>query len=182
MIIPAGAPPWLRSNDLTHYGGDVNKQNYLSRGVIDALTDVGAEQFSRMAADLAALQRTAAFCEITLRCNDTSPAAPTFEFVNMMTGVVSLAYAGDNAPSGFPSGARVGDGDVTVTFASAYADPYGVSAAFGLTHVTTEVIAASEAGPRAKPFYTIGDTLLELKATDNSGTPIQNARIVLVVY
>ena len=82
-IVPSGSTPWIRTNDLTHYGGHPEKANYLSRGAIDPLTDVDASQFSRLAADVAALQRVAPFCTMTILCNDSAPAAPTVEYVHM---------------------------------------------------------------------------------------------------
>ena len=129
-VVPDGSPAWTRVVALEHYGGNVNKQNYLSRGAIDPLTDVAAEEFSRMVADQAAAVRTAPFMIARVQCNDTSPAAPTILWLAMMTGVREAGYEGDAPPSGFPSWARDGDGAVTATFASAYLDEYGVSGAY----------------------------------------------------
>ncbi len=129
-IAPAGSPAWTRAASHTFYGGNVNKENYLSRGAIDPLTDVAAEEFSRAQSDLAACARTQPFAVITLQCNDTSPAAPTIWSVLMMTGVRLTSYPGDTPPTGFPSGARNGTGDITLTFASSYLDEFGVSGSF----------------------------------------------------
>src|SRR5678815_5997449 len=132
-IVPSGSPPWLRTNSLDHYGGNIDKQNYLSRAAIDALTDVDASQFSRLASDMAALQRVMPFCTLTLVCSDTLPAAPTIEFIHMQTGYTSSSYIGSSPPTGFPSASRNGNGDVTITFASSYLDPYSVSGSFSIS-------------------------------------------------
>lgn len=129
-VIPAGAPAWTRTVVLANYGGDPNKQNYLGRGAIDAQTDVAAEEFSRMVADLAAAVRGAQFMVARVRCNDTSPAAPTIEWISMMTGVLQTGYAGGSPPAGFPSWARNGNGAVTATFLSSYNDEYGQPGAY----------------------------------------------------
>lgn len=138
-ITPTGAPVWQRTTDHTDYGGNVNKKNYMGQGVVNALTDVGAEDFVRICADLSALARTSPMWVITYLCNDTSPAAPTIEVVLGMTGVRVVSYAGNAAPTGFPSAARNGNGDVTFTFDSNYSDDYGVSAPWAPQTCTASV-------------------------------------------
>jgi hypothetical protein len=99
----------------------------MSQGVVNGRTDVGAEAFARMAADLEAVVRTADFSSLRVVCNDTVPAAPTIFVAYQMNGVREISYAGDAAPAGFPSGTRNGNSDVTLTWASSYTDAYGVS-------------------------------------------------------
>lgn len=132
-MTPDGYPTWLRANDHTTYGGHTSKVNYQGEGVVNAQTDVDAAGLCRMAADMEACHRTAPFAVLTWTCNDSPPAAPTMSAVNLMTGVTTN-YEGDVAPSGFPSGARNGNGDVTFTFAGSYSDAYGVSAALTIHH------------------------------------------------
>jgi hypothetical protein len=55
---PAGNPAWARTGTFADYGGDPNKANFLRRSGLDALTDVNAEQFARLTADLEAAART----------------------------------------------------------------------------------------------------------------------------
>lgn len=159
--------------DFSHYGGHVSKENYLGRGAIDALTDVAAEEFSRMAADTAAAVRTAPFAIIQFTCNDSSPAAPTITSVLMMTGVRLTSYAGGSPPSGFPSAARNSDGNVTFTFSSSYADEYGVAGAFSPTHaVATSSTAATiaDAIPSGLTVNVIFSTDAGAAQSDASGT------------
>jgi hypothetical protein len=176
--IPAGSPAWLRTAAIAQYGGDANKRNYLSQGVVDAQTDLGAEEHARMVADMAALSRVASMANVTYLNNDSSSAAPTIETVYMMTGVRIIAYAGSAAPTGFPSAVRNGPGDVTFTFASSYSDDYGVSGAFALNwatggghgtafcNVTTEVLSA---------------TTVRVRCFSHDGTALSNARVTLEV-
>src|SRR3954466_15196429 len=105
-IVPSGAPPWARSVVVADYGGNVSKRNYLDRGPIDALTDVGAEQFARMTNDLAAAVRTIPFAVLSLHLWLTR--APTIDFVHMQTGVRLTSYEGDDPPTGYPSAVRNG--------------------------------------------------------------------------
>ncbi|HEX5076138.1 MAG TPA: hypothetical protein VFW03_23195 [Gemmatimonadaceae bacterium] len=177
-IVPTGAPAWVRTTSFTHYGGSTEKENYLSRGAINALTDVAAEEFSRMVADLAAVARTAPFAVMRILCNDTSPAAPTVEFCSLMTGVRLTSYAGDAAPSGFPSAARVGNGIATVTFASSYVDEYGVSGAF--TPKTALAGVHIGAGGTATVVIS-GQTLTIRSVSAATGLAISNARFTLEV-
>lgn len=130
MIVPAGSPAWTRVADHSHYGGNVNKRNYQSQGVTNPRTDVGAEAIVRLAADTAAAVRTAKFFSGTFLNNDGSPAPPTVQSVEMMTGVLQVPYAGGSPPAGFPAAVRIGTGHVRFTFASTYTDEYGVVAAY----------------------------------------------------
>lgn len=178
-IVPEGSPLWVRTVDFSHYGGNTEKSNYLSRGAVDALTDVDAAQFARFTADQAAVTRTAPFAVITLLCKDTVPAAPTFEYVHMATGVRLTSYAGDAAPTGFPSGARNGTGDVTVTFASSYNDPYSVAGAFSIAHVKAGMIHTAVARAVAQVATS---TTIRLRAFDAADAALTDARICFMVW
>lgn len=129
-VVPTGSPAWTRTVSIEHYGGHVDKENYLSRGAINPLTDVSAEEFSRMVADQAAAVRTADFAVILVECNDGATADPTIHWASLMTGVRSTSYEGDAAPAGFPACERISNGVIRFTFDSSYEDEYGVSAAF----------------------------------------------------
>ncbi len=178
-VIPSGDAPWLRTADITTYGGDPLKHNHLGQGSIDALTDVSAEQFSRMTGDLAAIARTAPFLTLTYTCDDTTPAAPTVNVASAMTGVRVSGYAGGSAPPGFPSIARNGNGDVTLTFASSYADSYGVVGAFVVQHPRGSLVG-STAGTVVCQILTA--TTLRVRAFNGSGTALSNAVVCLTVH
>lgn len=141
--IPTGAPAWVRNVDHTVYGGDVNKTNWQSQGVTNSRTDVGAEAFCRLTADLAAVVRTAPFFEIRVLCDDTTPANPTVQYVRMMTGQRASTYAGGSPPAGFPFVARVSNGLFGVRFDGPYLDPYGVVGVFDLQHAVVQLHGAS---------------------------------------
>jgi hypothetical protein len=176
-VTPSGSPAWTRTADHTQYGGDTNKTNYMSQGVIDARTDVGAEQLARLAEDLAACARTAPFATLTYTCNDTSPAAPSIAAAFLMTGVNTAGYEGDAAPSGFPSAARNGNGDVTFTFASSYTDAYGVSGALTITNLYATVHGSTAAYATTERS---GSTV-RVRAWNSSGTALSDATISLEV-
>jgi hypothetical protein len=177
-ITPTGVPPWLRQNNFSSYGGNVNKRNFASRGLINAKTDVGAEAFSRLAADMAACALTAEFGQFTILCNDSAPAAPTVEYASMMTGLRATSYAGDAPPTGFPSVARNGNGDFTITFVSSYADPYGVTGAFAIKHPNA-TLHGSTAGEPTVEIVTA--TTLRVRAFTAAGAAISNARVTVSV-
>jgi hypothetical protein len=177
-ITPAGLPAWSRTADHTYYGGHTNKTNYQSQGVVNPRTDFGAEALCRMAADLAAVVNATPFAVITYLNNDGSPAAPTVESAYLMTGVRLSSYAGGAAPTGFPSAARNGTGDVTFTFSSSYDDPYGVSQAFTPTHCAL--------GMHGTTFldatWVISGSTVQVRCFNDAGTATGDRRITLVVY
>lgn len=176
-ITPTGAPPWTRQTSHVDYGGNVNKRNYMGQGVVNALTDVGAEDFCRMCSDMAAVARTAAMWVITYLCKDSVPAAPTIEIVDGMTGVRLVSYAGDAAPTGFPSAARNGNGDVTFTFGASYSDDYGVAGAW--TPKTADGGLHGTTGGAA-PAVISGSTV-RVRAISHAGAAISDARVTLEV-
>jgi len=178
-VVPTGDPAWVRTSDLTTYGGDINKHNHLGQGAIDGLTDVGAEAFSRMTADIAAALRTGPFLTLTYTCDDTTPAAPTVNVAAGMMGVRLTSYAGAAPPPGFPSVARNGNGDVTLTFATSYTDPYGISGAFVVQHPRGSLVGTA-AGTVVCQILT-GQTL-RVRAFDASNTALSNAVICLTVH
>lgn len=176
-ITPTGAPAWTRTVDFRHYGGNASKENYLGRGAIDALTDVAAEEFSRMTADLAAAVRSADFATLDITCNDTSPAAPTINYAALMTGVRTSSYSGGSPPSGFPSAARNGNGDVTITFAASYTDEYGVVGAFT---PKTVIVAVNGSGFRTYTYEISGQTV-RIRIADLSGVAVLDHRFFVEV-
>jgi hypothetical protein len=178
-ITPSGAPAWTRTAAHTDYGGNTSKRNYGGVGVVDAQTDVGAEEYCRLASDVAAMVRTSPMAVMTLTLNDSSPDAPTFESVYMMTGVRTTSYEGDDAPSGFPSATRNGTGDITITFASSYADDYGVSAPFAPAHAEAGVCDANGAA-EAEPDVS-GQTV-RVRVYSDSGVATADRTITVVVY
>lgn len=129
-ITPAGAPIWARTATIEHFGGHLDKRDFNDRAGIDPLTDVSAAQFARLTADLTAIARTAPFAELVIRLRPNG--APIVECVQMATGVRLVSYTGDEPPPGYPSARRNGASDITVTFASSYADAYGVVAPFSV--------------------------------------------------
>ena len=114
-ITPTGYPVWVRANGHTAYGGHINKTNYQSVGTINPRTDLSAENLCRIAADLAAVARTAPFSVVAFQCNDTVPAAPTVSKYFAMAGTA-------------PTGTRNGNGDVSFVWPESFADDYGIVA------------------------------------------------------
>ncbi len=129
-ITPSGSPAWARTASHTDYGGHTAKRNYQSQGVTNPRTDVGAEAIVRQAADTAAAVRTSKFLSATFTNHDGAPAAPTITSLEMMTGVLQAPYEGGAPPTGFPAASRIGTGHTRFTFASSYADEYGIAAGF----------------------------------------------------
>ncbi len=128
-VTPSGSPAWVRNVSHEQYGGHTDKQNYQSQGVVNALTDVGADEFVRMAADLAACVRTTCFARFVIQLRDTLTLAPRVQ-CTMMTGISSGIYEGDVPPAGFPEVTRIADGRCNIDFETSYTDEYGVSADF----------------------------------------------------
>lgn len=183
-IIPAGSPAWSRLADHTVYGGDLNKTNWHSQGVTNARTDVGAEGFCRLAEDLAAVVRTAAFCVLTVRCDDVTPGPPTVIAINQMTGVTSTSYVGNAPPPGMPTLSRLGNGAVTVTWNTSYADAYGVSASVNIEHVEigVQTSVATSCGYLLVDANADGlNEAVQVRVFDNAGVSLANAKFSLKV-
>ena len=150
-------------------------------GAVDPLTDVSAENFSRLVSDLAALAHTAPFAVITYLTNDTSPAAPTIETVYMMTDVRTSSYEGDAAPAGFPSATRNNHGDVTFTFSSSYNDDYGVAGALSLRHATATAHDTTDEHKVCVSSIPSSVTA-RVKVFDDSAVRVQDVRVTVVIY
>lgn len=175
--VPAGLPAWSRTADHTVYGGNLNKINYQSRGVINARTDVGADQFVRMVEDLAAVTRVAPFCRLTYTADDSTPAAPTVSTCALMTGVATSSYLGSAPPTGFPALARSSTGVTTITFASSYTDAYGIAQSFTPTQIEAS-LASSTLGAAT---WAISGNVVTIYANNASGA-VSNAKVTVSVW
>ena len=169
--IPTGAPAWLRTNDFVTYGGDPNKKNFQSRGVINPKTDVGAEGFSRLVADVAAVARVVEFCSMQVIC-DVSVHEPLVENCRLMTGA-TLTYFGSSPLPGFPTVTGNAAGDVTITFSSAYEDEYGVTGALVIADPFASLIGATPGVATPEP---VTDTEVRIRCVNLSGVAISGAR------
>jgi hypothetical protein len=176
VTTPTGYPAWTRGADYTQYGGDPNKANYQSQGVVNPITDVGAEGFSRMASDVAAITRTAEFCALQALCDVSS--STTVENCRLMTGISAGSYLGTAPPSGFPTVTRNGSGDVTITFDSSYTDEYGVAGALSLTTPIATLIGSS--GGVAVPEL-VSATVVRVRCFSLAGAAISGARFTLTL-
>jgi hypothetical protein len=177
-ITPTGLPAWTRTADHTVYGGHLQKQNYQSQGVINPRTDVGAEAIARLAADAEATTRTCPFAVLTYLNRDATPLAPTIESAYLMTGIRASSYAGDAAPTGFPSAVRNSTGKVTFTFAASYSDPYGISAAFTPSHV----VLGMNGTTFVDATWVISGSTVAVSCFDAAGAALGDRRITLVVW
>ena len=178
MTIPAGSPAWLRTNDFTTYGGDPNKKNFAARGVVNPRTDVGAEGFSRLASDVAAVMRTAEFCSMRVLVRDTAPIGATVESCRLMTGATAASYDGATPPPGFPTVTRNGNGDVSVTFDEEYVDEYGVTGAFVAQDPIACMITAT--GGNASP-QRVSDTQIRVRCFTLLAVADINSRFTLTI-
>lgn len=165
-LTPSGSPAWVRTNDHTAYGGDVNKANYQSQGSVNPRTDLTAENICRLAADLAAIARTAPLARLAYTCNDAAPAAPTITSSGSM-------WAQDPTPT------RNGNGDVTFTWAASYTDPYGVSGNVNIIGAKATLVGttASEI-----PVELVDAHTVRVRAFDTAGAAISDAKVALVIY
>lgn len=176
MTTPTGNPAWTRSVDYSQYGGDPNKQNYQSQGVVNPKTDVGAEGFSRLVSDAAAVVRTAEFCVMQVLC-DVGGTNTTVEHCRLMTGI-SASYSGAAPPTGFPSITRRGNGDVSVIFASSYSDEYGISGAFAAKEPVATLIGGT-AGVAVPDL--VSPTEVRVRCFNLSAAAITGARFSLTI-
>ena len=172
-VVPSGAPAWVKSNSHTEYGGHINKRNHQGQDVVNARTDVGADQLARIAADMAAIQRVAPFAIVVYTNNDGAPAAPTVDEYMAMSGTA-------------PTGARVSDGRVTFTWDASYLDEYGVS---GDLHIIGAHASVNSAAAQAFCVVDISDPdangkneRVEVFVFDDTGAAEADDQITLTVY
>lgn len=177
-ITPSGSPAWVRNAAHTTYGGHTDKRNWQSQGLVNGRTDVGAEAFTRAAADLAAIARTAPLATLRVTCNDSSPAAPTIEYVSQMTGIQSASYGGGAAPTGYPSASRNGDGDVTITWPTTLTDDYGVSAA---VDINTAIPGAYGSTITICTATITSNNVVRVRSFDAGGSALADAQFCLEV-
>lgn len=175
---PTGNPAWTRGSAYTTYGGDPNKANYQSQGVVNPRTDVGAEGFSRLASDIAAVQRVAEFCTMQVLIRDSGTVGATVENCRLMTGVTATSYDGTAPPTGFPVVTRNGTGDVSVTFSSSYADEYAVSGAFIAKEPIAGLIGATSG--IATPEL-VSATVVRVRCVSLAAAAISGARFTLTL-
>lgn len=174
-MTPTGAPAWVKANDHATYGGDVNKTNYQSQGAINALTDVTAAQFCRLAADVAACHNTSEFATLRYLCNDGGGgAAPTLQ-----------AYDSQPGPSLVPTGTRNGNGDVTYRWAPTYADPYAIAGAIHLSHAVAQLHGATSGACTVELLDQDADGKNEsvrVRSTDLAGVALVSPVLTLTVW
>jgi hypothetical protein len=176
-ITPTGSPVWVRATDFSHYGGDPNKQNYQSQGAVDPLTDVTAEQLSRLAADVAAIARVTPFCVLTFQADDALGNNPTVEYCNLMTGVRATSYAGGSPPAGFPSVEYASPGEHLITFDSSYTDEFGVSGGF----IPRHAVATGHTIPAFETSVIVAGQIVYVYAM-SGGAGVTNKRLTVEVY
>lgn len=172
-IVPTGSPCWVKANDHTTYGGNVDKHNYQGRGVVNPLTDVSANQFCRLASDVAALQNVAEFATISFTCADAAPGAPTIDEFGGMVGTP-------------PTGVRNGNGDVTFSFLASYLDDYGVAGPVNLAHAEISLVGFLTPGSCGYTLLDLdGDGLFEsvrCAAFTVAGVAMVGAQMSVTVY
>lgn len=140
---PTGDPLWARNSDASTYGGHPEKRNYQSQDAVNPLTDVTAEEFIRLCADVAGLASVAPFAILTLTCNDATTEDPTVNSAFQSNGVSLNGYAGGFPPTGFPTCTRVSDGKVQVQWSQSQSDDYGVAYDLDLYHAHASVLGSS---------------------------------------
>lgn len=196
-ITPAGNPAWARTAEIGDFGGSNEKRNYLDRGPIDVLTDISAEQFARLTADLEAAARTVPLLVASIGCDDHTPGPPLFGArlnpldlseqiatgcaVASMVGNRLAPYVGDAAPTGCPGGSSNGVGDVTVTLPTTWADPFGVEYPVKICHAFAHLINSGDARAVAVPEI-VSDTVVRVRCFNGSNAPLANAIFCLSLY
>lgn len=148
-ITPTGTPAWTRTASADLYGGHANKRNWGGLGIIDPRTDISAEQWSRMAADLAAVVTVSPALVIRVRDTGARTVAPSAPSPSITASVHSLWgvsgwYSGGFPATGFPT-VELDDSDLslptyTITIPASHTDYFGVAASFApVATVTTGV-------------------------------------------
>ena len=183
-ILPAGVPAWVRTNDPATYGGQLEKKNYQSQGMVNPRTDVDATQFVRLCEDMAALARTAPLAVLRYTTDDTGMADPTVHSCIMMSGVHAVDYDGGSPPAGFPTVLRNGDGDVTITFTPQLADAYGITADIDLQNVGGSVhgVAGDISPTLLDPDVNTRNEAVQIEAFDSAGAALTDVTVSVELW
>lgn len=185
MTTPSGTPPWLHESDSSTYGGNTDKTNYQGQDVVNPKTDISAEAFLRLAADVAAIQRVMPLGTFGIQCDDTTPADPTVTFANLASGNGTVTYAGGSPPSGYPTVTRVSDGRVKFTFPTSLSDDHGVNGTVHLIGAEVSVVGASGQGVGEYVLYDPNvDTYNEAVDAifNDGGSPSADALGIVTLY
>lgn len=118
-----GNPLWSRTASLESYGGHANKRNFGGIDVVDATTDVGADQVNRLAADMAAAALVLPLIVMPVTYYAALPC-PVFG-VSAQWGI-SGPYSGDSPPTGMPEVTSTGTA-LYVQLPATMADQAGVT-------------------------------------------------------
>jgi hypothetical protein len=142
MTLPAGYPIWARSSAAATYGGGANKRNYGGIGAVNANTDITAEQYLRLCADVAGIAMTSHLVMMELY-----NAAGTFQ-VNWVAPVwappYTTPYVGTSPPSAlYPTVTATSATACQVTLPVAPADEYGVAASISVIAAIPTLLGAS---------------------------------------
>lgn len=171
-VVPTGSPTWLRQNSHVDLGGHTEKKNYQSQDAINGRTDLSAQNVCRIAADLAAVGRTAPFCTLTYTQDDTGTANPTIDSYETMAGAD-------------PTGVRDGDGDVTWTWANSYLDAYSQSGDVHILQAVAMVHGTTAAAATCEILDTNADDLNEIvrvRCFDDTGASVTDRTVTLIVW
>jgi hypothetical protein len=178
--IPSGAPGFTRRIAVIDYGGHPLKRDYQAQGVVNPKTDLAAAQFLRICADAAAAIRMAAFCQLTLQCNDSSPAAPTVSAIRQMNKISDVGYEGNAPPYAyFPTIVRLGNGSVRATWPTTQEDDFAQTDELKLFFPEAHLVDTATFG-RVQVEQT-DDTEFTFSAKDLSNNAISDAKIFIEV-
>jgi hypothetical protein len=160
MTTPTGLPAWTRTADHSTYGGDANKANYNDEPIVNPRTDVGADSFQRITADLAAVTRMADFAVLTFS-TDASDSSVSVTAGRTMVGTLSTSYTGSSPPAGFPAVTHVSGSVWSVAIGGSYSDDYSVAASFAPAFTGAQCIT----GAYASRAYVSGTSVYVESAT-----------------
>jgi hypothetical protein len=180
-VSPTGSPAWTRAAAFTDYGGHLSKANYQGQAAVNLRTDFDAAALQRLADHLTSCARVGPFAVINYTNNDTPAAAPTINWITMMTGIDPDGYAdGSIPPSGFVTMTRISPGVVRATLATSYIDPYGVSGAFQLRTARATILANNSY--EATTDVATATNEVDVYCWDTSGpAAVSNQTVTLVV-
>lgn len=166
---PKKGPLWIRNASIESYGCTVDFHDYANIGKIDPNTDSDASEWMSLTDDVARMTPTAPFARITLRMNDTSPAAPTILSYSSMHG------------TDLPTVARVGTGHITIEWASSYYDSFNQEGVTTLYDVTATVRGSAACFATAE-FALSSVTKLDVYAWGSGFTAASDKKVTVVVW
>ena len=158
MTVPTGNPSWVKTASAADYGAHPGLHDYGYTGAINANTDITADQYKRLAADVAAATLMSPLATLTLRWT-TAPAVYVSSAIVQWATPLFIEYAGSSPPSPSYPTVTISGTKITVALPSSANDTYGKAGEIIVRVVAPTVTGILWAGPNGTSTFELNSNL-----------------------